>query len=173
MHTLNIYQDTDAESPRDWCNLGTMYCEHRRYSLGDDKAEDIRTEENGFPRQGFTILPLYLYDNWGITISTGAFNCPWDSGQVGYIYVSNDNAYKVFGWRRITAKRREYLRELLRREVDTYDCYLRGAVYSFELLDEDGECIDSCSGFYGDDPESNGMADHLPVPLTECEVNFK
>jgi len=173
MYTLNIYQDTDADSPREWDNLGTMYCDHRRYSLGDKKAEDIRTEENGFPRQGFTILPLYLYDHGGITISTGAFNCPWDSGQVGYIYLSDEDARREFGWKCITAKRREYLRELLRNEVDTYDNYLRGAVYSFELLDEDGEWIDSCSGFYGDDPESNGMADHLPVPLTECEVNFK
>jgi len=34
----------------------------------------------------YVILPLYLYDHGGITMSTGAFSCPWDSGQVGWIY---------------------------------------------------------------------------------------
>lgn len=32
------------------------------------------------------ILPLYLYDHGGITIKTNPFSCPWDSGQVGWIY---------------------------------------------------------------------------------------
>lgn len=173
MHTLNITQDTDAESPREWSNLGTMYCEHRRYSLGDDNAEDIRTEENRLPHQGYTILPLYLYDHGGITMRCAPFACPWDSGQVGYIYIADEDARKAFSWKRITQKRREHLHKILRSEVDTYDCYLRGDVYGYELLDEDGECVDSCSGFFGDDPATNGMTDYLPVPLTECEVNFK
>jgi len=34
----------------------------------------------------YIILPLYLYDHSGITMSTGPFSCPWDSGQVGWIY---------------------------------------------------------------------------------------
>ena len=36
----------------------------------------------------YVILPLYLYDHSGITMSTGPFSCPWDSGQVGWIYAS-------------------------------------------------------------------------------------
>ncbi len=34
----------------------------------------------------YVILPLYLYDHGGITMRTNPFSCPWDSGQVGWIY---------------------------------------------------------------------------------------
>ena len=36
---LSIYLDESPESPREWDNLGTMVCAHRRYSLGDEKAD--------------------------------------------------------------------------------------------------------------------------------------
>lgn len=35
-----IYQDPDAESPREWCNLGTLICWHRRYRLDDNHRFD-------------------------------------------------------------------------------------------------------------------------------------
>jgi hypothetical protein len=34
------------------------------------------------------IKDLYLYDHSGITISTSPFSCGWDSGQVGFIYLT-------------------------------------------------------------------------------------
>jgi hypothetical protein len=34
-YRLQIIQDEDPESPREWENLGTMICWHRRYNLGD------------------------------------------------------------------------------------------------------------------------------------------
>lgn len=34
--TVKLILDRDAESPRDWDNLGTMVCAHRRYTLGDE-----------------------------------------------------------------------------------------------------------------------------------------
>ena len=30
---------------------------------------------------------LYMYEHSGITISTSKFNCQWDSGQIGFVYV--------------------------------------------------------------------------------------
>ncbi|MHC4619185.1 MAG: hypothetical protein ACYTEQ_15685 [Planctomycetota bacterium] len=33
---VRIEQDPDAESPREWDNLGIMVCFHGRYTLGDD-----------------------------------------------------------------------------------------------------------------------------------------
>ena len=32
-HNIKIYHDPDSESPREWCNLGTLICWHRRYRL--------------------------------------------------------------------------------------------------------------------------------------------
>ena len=43
---------------------------------------------------------------------------------------------------------REKAENLLRTEVETYDQYLRGECYGFQLY-EDGEEIDSCWGFLG------------------------
>ncbi len=34
-YELEILQDESPESPREWENLGTMICFHRRYNLGD------------------------------------------------------------------------------------------------------------------------------------------
>ena len=79
-------------------NLGKMVCFHKRYSLGDD--HDIHHDDfNGWDEMGehltkghdaVIILPLYLYDHSGITIQTTPFSCPWDSGQVGFIYMDRE-----------------------------------------------------------------------------------
>ena len=45
----------------------------------------------------FVILPLYLYDHSGITMNTTGFSCPWDSGQVGWIYADADCIKKEYG----------------------------------------------------------------------------
>jgi hypothetical protein len=37
--TIVITRDTLADSPREWDNLGTMYCWHRNYTLGDEQPK--------------------------------------------------------------------------------------------------------------------------------------
>jgi hypothetical protein len=103
----------------------------------------------------FILLPLYLYDHSGISISTGKFSCPWDSGRVGFIYCSKETARKEWGPQfypgiseaEIMKKAEAYLDG----EVETYDAYLRGDVVGYIATDPDGEQIDSCWGFYPDE----------------------
>jgi hypothetical protein len=102
-------------------------------------------------------LPLYLYDHGGITMSTGPFNCPWDSGQVGFIYMSREDVAKHFP----TAGEEGAIKRL-ESEVEVYDQYLRGEVFFF-VLEVDGEEENSCEGFYGDDWRTNGIADHVDI----------
>jgi len=90
-YSIRIEPDDSAESPRTSCdNLGHMVCWHRRYSLGDKhefkEPADFREFLNG--QEGVIYLPRFLYDHSGITMSTGPFSCPWDSGQVGFIYAT-------------------------------------------------------------------------------------
>jgi len=158
--TLRIEQDDDPWSPREHDNLGTMLCFHGRYSLGDDDAADgIRTEDfDGWDemeaylikeRGADIILPLYLYDHSGISISTGSFSCGWDSGQVGFIYTTRAEILASFLTKRITKKIRERAISCLEGETSVYDQYLTGDIYGYIVEDADGEELDSCWGFYG------------------------
>jgi len=111
--------------------------------------------------QYYIMLPLYLYDHSGITISTGPFNCPWDSGQIGYIYIAIKDVLKEYNKKRMSKKLRQKAIDLLRAEVNTYDDYLTGSIYGYmiESANEENEieCDDSCWGFYGYDHEKSGL----------------
>ena len=147
---VRIRIDDDPESPRAWSNLGTMICWHRRYKLGDEhRFADPQTFRDWLAANPSIVLPLFLYDHSGITMNTTGFHCPWDSGQVGYIYVTLADVRKEYGKRRISGSTRQRAEECLRQEVAAYDDYLTGSVYGFIVEDKDGETVDSCWGFYG------------------------
>lgn len=163
---LKIYQDEDCYSPREDDNLGTMICWHRRYFLGDKHKFSTPDEfREWWKTQKGIILPLYLYDHSGITMSTSPFSCPWDSGQVGWLYVTNEKIRKDFNTTRVTKKLREKVDRIVKCEVHAYDNYLRGNCYGYIHEDADGEHIDSCWGFIGDDIESCGISDYFPDEL--------
>jgi hypothetical protein len=108
------------------------------------------------------ILPLYLYDHSGITMSTSSFGDPWDSGQVGWIYADKDKILSEFGGNALTPELREKAEKLLRGEVDYYDHYIRGDCYGFQLYRENEE-IDSCWGFIGDtDDLRDAIESYMP-----------
>jgi len=253
-HVLEIAVDECPESPRDWDNLGTMACTHRRYSLGDEQIDDrydwlagVLTDlygaddkeamqvmeelEEGLEEaeekawelfhEKAVVLPLYLYDHSGITISTtsGQFrmqdSAAWDWGQIGWIYVSHEKIFentgaigvfntlhpnsseftaegknevpkelkpvlkkieKAYEDREWTAELAEATVKYLRGEVEVYDQYLRGDIYGFcvykkcKCCGQKDELIDSCSGFFGDDFEENGIKDALLDYLSEDVV---
>ena len=111
------------------------------------------------------ILPLYLYDHSGITMSVKPFSCHWDSGQIGYIYATKDQVRKEYSRKRITKKLRDQVEKALRQEVQAYDDFLTGNVWGYVVEDIDGEHIDSCWGFYGNPDyalvEARSHIDHL------------
>lgn len=153
---LKICYDEITESPREWDNLGRMVCFHRRYSLGDDHNyhpsdygswEEVK-EAIEKDYDVAVILPLYMYDHSGITISTNPFSCPWDSGQIGWIFATKEDIRKEFGVKRVSKKMIERAEEILLAEVEIYDSYLRGEVYGYIVEDKEGNVIDSCWGFY-------------------------
>ena len=151
-YKIEVIQDDSPRSPREDDNLGTMVCFHRHYNLGDKHDFDV----NGFNqfvrenKKNIIILPLYLYDHSGITMNTIGFSCPWDSGKVGFIYITKEKARKEFSWVRITKKRLEKIEGYLKGEVETYDQYLTGDVYGYRITDTtNDEEVDSCWGYYG------------------------
>jgi len=167
--TLKIFYDDSFESPRNWDNLGKMICFHNRYNLGDEhnyNSDDYsgwdEMEQDIIKNEDVAvILPLYLYDHSGITISTNPFGCRWDSWQVGFAIVTKEAVRKEFMSKRVSKKQIEKAEKILLTEVDIYDTYIRGDVYGFEVLDKNEDVINSCWGFYGTDFEKNGIAEYV------------
>lgn len=180
-YRYTIRVDEDPRSPRDCDNVATMACFHRRYELGDkkdkgdwerflyslagyargiDEVDSVPTPADMLrraARQGYEVLPLYLYDHSGLRISTGAFSCRWDSGQVGWIYVHRDRFKAECGFR---GGWRQAARKHMVLEVEDYDKYLSGDVWGYviekwELVNGEWVCADeswdSCWGYYGRD----------------------
>jgi hypothetical protein len=173
--TLEIFADNDPQNPREDENLSTMVCLHNRYSLGDKhsyKQDDYNSwdemkEAIIKKEKTAIILPLYLYDHSGITIRTTPFGDRWDSGQVGFVFISKEKIRTEYGVKRITKFLIDRVTFYIKSEVKTYDQYLTGDVYGFKLL-ENGEETDSCWGFFGSDVLTNGILDNLnDVELVE------
>ena len=156
-----LIQDDNPIDTREDENLGTMVCFHRRYTLGDKtdlnsdmfngwgELEDYLIKE----KKAIMILPLYLYDHSGISIKVGSFqgylpqgHAEFDSGQVGFIYMTAENLKEV-GF----AKNR--VEKYLISEVETYNQYLKGDVYCIvkEIFNLNKESIDydTVGGYYG------------------------
>lgn len=188
-HRIRIEQDDTVDfDPRDWDNVGRMVCWHSRYKLGDEQPSrsadeffrelaaehvgaqdvDLIPEEHvaRILEKYFIILPLYLFDHSGITMSTSSArfracdSAGWDWGHVGFIYCAKERAIAE-------CTTVEKATACMVGEVKTYAQYLEGDIWHFvmEYLDPitgDWEHTDSCGGFFGSDPQTNGMAEHLP-----------
>ena len=101
------------------------------------------------------VLPLYLYEHSGITMSAGTFgeapgypyNDQWDAGMVGVIFDTPEQIEKTG-----IDPDPENIEKALRAEIEEYDLYLRGEVFyiteSIPGLEDKEETI---GGFIGDE----------------------
>jgi len=215
MIVIDYDECDDAESPREWDNLGTMICWHNNYILGDKNCYKDNTdflesmlyevgeayegwvgETNAFHPKSFDyathmtewrkkynydgvwtyqdfereldeglgdaqtealwriedhmiILPIYMYEHSGITINTSGFACPWDSGQVGWIYITHEDLKKEFKRKKLSKKLVSQAEDILRQEVDTYDRFLRGEYYKYEIY----PCVEEEEDYVWDDDD--------------------
>lgn len=170
-HRVRVVYDPDPSvaNPRqeDYALAGVIYAEHRRYHLGDrdysGELFGVAAEIDDFVREvedytdnlvtailkhlkrqyGATVvLPLYLYDHSGISISAGenllaggGINTRthnvfdpggWDTSFVGFMFDTRDKR---------DALGIEDVEGALRSELEEYDMYLRGEV--FGLIEEE------------------------------------
>jgi hypothetical protein len=141
----------EASDPRWGAEFGLMFARHRTYTLGDEHVgilSDLDTvlQEQGMDaviewlhtEQGATvILPLYLHDHSGLSMTAGANlladGIPhvivaggWDTSLVGCIF---DTAENRLDWVGDTEA-------ILRAEVEEYDLYLRGEVYTLTVQEK-------------------------------------
>jgi len=150
-----LVRDDIPLSPREWDNLGTMVCFHRRYDLGDKHDYTVEDIKELVKREDIISLPLYLYDHSGISMRTypHGHHVAWDCGQVGYIFVTKERIKKEYG--KVTKKTIEKAIEVLKGEVENYDQYIQGDVYCcvVETYDKEKNHLDYdvVGGYYGVD----------------------
>lgn len=146
-YCLTIEQDDNPEDPRQWDNVGVMVTDHPRYLLGDRRIGDKPRVPYLDTPSGFMhwleaqsklgqllYLPLYLHDHSVLSMSTGSFigraqHAEWDSGLVGFIYVTREKIQREFGWKLLTSKRKEFILGIMREEVAVYSKYISGECY--------------------------------------------
>lgn len=161
-YQIVTYYDEHPCNPREeWDNVTTLVGWHRHYELSDPKVrgdfpspehfcEWLKEErEDG---KEYIVRVVYAYEHGGIMLQCSAFSDPWDSGQVGFVFVSKEKARQEW-----PAHKDESEDEWLKRikgyidgEIETFSDYLNGSVYGYEVFDNNGEPTDdSCWGYYG------------------------
>ena len=145
---VEICRDDFPMNPRGYDNTAILACWHRRLNLGDKQIQHMTEEElREDVSDILVLLPLYLYEHSGITMNTTGFSCQFDSGQVGWGYITKESAEKMGcvgpEWTE------ERLKAHIRDEVSVYDHYIRGEVYGYRILNNEDEEVESCWGYDG------------------------
>lgn len=190
-YKLEISQDEGLESPRDWDNLGTITAWHRRYNLSDDGADfdsyrsfleyhadrHFKTQEGldnasderlmELMEKDYIVMTVHMYEHGQIALSTSSFmgraiHAEWDSGRVGFIYVSKEKVKQEYGGKVISKKLRERVEGYLTGEIEVYSNYVNGDIVCYTLFNKDDEEQDSCGGFFGYNYKTNGIAEYVP-----------
>ena len=151
MKRLEIWVDSDVESPREEVSDSKFYTWHRRYWSPD--KHNIAEPMYEIPKDCIGIK-VWMYDHSGHCYQAAdqnPFHCPWDSGQVGWIFIGRADARKRLGVSRLHPKHISIIRNQLINEVNRFSEYVNGEVSGFTIYDEDGEVIESIGGFYNSD----------------------
>lgn len=186
---LEVWQDTDCDPREDRDNLGTLalttYGGDETIKdpidwlaeMLDLEADQVRAIANKLGVSYYTdevrehlqskffdryiALPVYKYEHSRVAYNTTGFNCRWDSGQVGYIYLTKEDARKNRGLVRPSPQKRQWALDILKSEVKAFSQWANGEIYGFTVEDEEKGISHSCGGFYGSDWENNGILDHI------------
>lgn len=184
-----VRQDGDAYSPREEEeNIGKLFVRDRS-PLGSNETElktwadlcrkygvqesgqmsvDIQAVLKNSEAEGDIILPLSTYSHSGTTVYEGApsdhFDGRWDCTFEGFLMTDKKTIEKEFGKRKDA---RETAKACLRSEIKMLDAWLQGEIYGCTEYSVRGEEDDTCWGFYGDDPDRNGMDDMPGGRFTE------
>jgi len=148
-------------------DIEIAYSAKSRYCLGTEAMTPERMAKirDGIRFGDLVGLPVFAYVHSGVVLSTTEFDDPWDSGWSGFVY----------------SKDKSTTHNQLRGYLATFNQYLAGDVWGFvaeELVEmtgqrEDGTTVkrekwievDSCWGFFGSDPETNGMKEPVETLL--------
>jgi hypothetical protein len=169
---IKIVQDESPESPRGWSNLGYFITVDRKYYSPDEQGkhrqgiiketgeransqeEHIKLIKEAWEttteEKVLAIYPVVKYEHSGIYYSLGTIH-GWDYSNNGF-YIITDKKQKEIG------TEKENFGKVVKNEIETYNAWLSGEVYGYQIIDPlTEEEIGSCFGYYGSDHEKNGL----------------
>ena len=148
MFTYEIIHNSCPNNPiKNDLNWVDFICFHRNYSLGNNKnfsSSDYNsfTEmEKAIKKQEkpLVILPLFMYEHSGITLSTTPFSCRFDSGQLGFVFISKTKFDEMFG--KECKGKKKLAADIIKQAVEIYSNYVNGDTYHVNIL-ENGKYYD-------------------------------
>ena len=154
---VDIHQEVEPSSPWEYEESIGFISTHKRFQNRNTeiKASDFSSMEeieSYLKKQGYIFQKVFCYDHSGVTIKAGEtnpFHCQWDSFPFGYLILSKAEARSVFLCKRVSKKTLEKAQKLLIGFSETWNSFLIGDIYGWEITDEEGEVVDSCYGYYG------------------------
>lgn len=170
---LEIRYEENAESPREWDNLGHFItCENRYNSPDDDEDlksliqnlaeesdnvdEHMQKIKEEMPHNGYgnviAIYPVYRYEHGNIAYRRGVAH-GFDSSNCGF-YIVTDKTVPGH----LKEAQSDAIEHIIDAELDTYNKWVNGEVYWYCLYNEGGELEDSVCGFY----DLEEIRDNLP-----------
>ncbi len=157
-HTIKLYPDCHAEDPRDWDgHISTFALTHKRYNMAnefnwlnfndynsfDEVLEAVKEREKIV---AYRWVRGYEHGSLVLSLSAaGQFSCPWDSGWMGFIFVTEESMKENYP----TLPRDDWEKtanEAIEAEFKTYNAYVVGDVYCYRITGD--LCDDSCCGYY-------------------------
>ncbi|MHA1408848.1 MAG: hypothetical protein ACTSQY_00770 [Candidatus Odinarchaeia archaeon] len=150
---VRIFYDDNPENPRSWDNLGTIWAPKYYFGYENEVKPDLETFKG-------VILPIFAYEHGNIKLKTSSFCDSWDSGQIGFIFVSDEKIKEE----NINKAKAE---EILKNEIKYLNKFLNNEVYAFSviLIEKCSKCahefetvLNSCFGFYEEEyAEKEGL----------------
>ena len=157
-YKAHIVVDEYPDNPRESYEHASIFVDWSRdYNIGDRKATEneieayrrggieLLTRYLSITENAHTVVPLRLLDHSGLRLwiadrYQGEAYGGWDSGQVGFAYITRETVEKhgfADPW------------SVLASDVQEMDSYLSGDVYGIVIVDPYGQEVDSCWGFIG------------------------
>lgn len=100
-------------------------------------------------------FPLYMHKHSAISLSINEFECRWDSGRIGYVYIPKEGYSE------------KEAREVASQDLDVLSSYLNGHIYYYNVVSwceccgMSGEILASIGGFYDIEAAVDDAKQHI------------
>ena len=194
---VQVETDEWAENPREWSNLWTIltwtsqydsidsnqYRDLEEFLLDNLTEKQLRNLYKGNPSTkefferiqkrfydlGYLVEPISKFEHGQVVFSAGVSQ-GWDSGVVGLAMVNIDDIKKEYETTVLSKGLKEKILGILDSELDTYNLWANGYVYTVALIDFDGNIVDSLGGMIGYENEDKMIQEFVDY---WTEYNFE